>query len=170
MMEDGRVFSVSDTGSSGLISPLPPSVSYPAVTYDHNAVVGRLPRNKDRVCFVRISSASSVATRVQVGSCAAIAEADQLNQAFLDKLAGVSLTTDGAAEVARLSADRARRILKAKSAGSTLPDDVIRARRTLAIAAMELTAIESSSLSSQAISADTIRSVLRAQRPRLPRK
>jgi hypothetical protein len=164
MWEEGTVIEVDKAGGSIAAFALPSPVSY-----EIHAAGGRILKRNDPVCFDRDLKRPNIAVHVWAGSCAAAKLASQLVTTFHEQLGDAQLEEDGQQEVLRMSADRAARILRPLRRGDQLPDVVKRARLALATAAMELMATEAANIEGK-ITANSLRDVLRGQRPSLPRK
>lgn len=183
MFEDGTV-SGTPTVKGGFIRP---AGGGPLVSYSGSVVTSKKkPNASDPVCFERISPGSTIARDVRFGSCqmafpggghpdgiASMSLENHLENAFstaFGQMDGAKLSEDGRTEVSRMSAERAARIQRPLRKGKPLPESVKKARLSLAMAAMELMATEAAIASDGEITAESLRRVLRGQRPPLSRK
>lgn len=166
MAETGTAFSTDERG--GLISPEKPSspVSYDAIAIAAGG--GRPPGEHERVTFER-APGKDFATSVRVTSSANAELTFVLRTAFETRLEADRLSDATRAEVVRLAADRAARAHRNAAPGEGVAEKVLEARIALATAAMALLAVESDSVPLEGLTAGDLRSVLRRQRPRLPR-
>ena len=163
MAEQGTIISGDNAG--GLIKAATPS----PVTYDASAVKsGRMPQKHDTVCFERAKPTDTVATDVRVGTCAVANLAQTLQHTFHENAGDLTLGHAAHAEIDRLANQRAVRVLKPIPGADALPEELLAARVALAQATMFLLAVEVRMLEGD-ISAETLRAVLRQQRPTLPR-
>lgn len=163
MAEQGTIISGDNAG--GLIKAATPS----PVTYDASAVKsGRMPQKHDMVCFERAKPTDTVATDVRVGTCAAANLAQTLQHTFHENAGDLALGHAARAEIDRLANQRAVRVLKPIPGADAVPEELLAARVALAQATMLLLAVEVRMLEDD-ISAETLRAVLRRQRPTLPR-
>ncbi len=184
MREDGII--VGEPNASG--GSIQPASGGPLVRYSGHAVVGKpTPRKSEPVCFKRVFKGAMTASEVRFGACGALprsgdgGDGDEdaaslqrhLEAAFrasFEAIPDMALSADARAEVARMSAERARRILRPLPNGEPLPDGVKSARFQLAEAAMSLMATEAATASDKTVTAEALCRALRDQRPPLPRK
>lgn len=162
MSEDGTAFSTDKDG--GHIN----APAAPALTYKNSAVIGRLPRDLEPVCFVRDPNDRAIATEVRAGSCAAANLAKSFKATFDEQLAGRDIGEAAHGEIKRLADQRAERALRAAPGVATVPDHLLKARSAVGHATMVLLAIEVQSLDGE-VTVKTLRTILRRQRPTLPR-
>lgn len=164
MPEEGKV-ALADPAGGSINAAAPSPVRYSAAV-----VQGRMPNPFETVCFTRNPNNREVASRVRVGSCAVAAIAAELEGAFHSQFGDTPLAKHAQKEVFRMSADRAERILLPMPDGAPVTRAVKNARLAMAVAAMKLMAVEAMSANYEDnISAKSLRDVLRAQRPKLPR-
>lgn len=166
MSETGTVLDADLEG--GIILAMGGGIS--PVNYNRQVVVGDMPRRFQSVLFDRRADDPGVASKVKVKTGAAEALKLQLETAFHQRIGDATLTEDARREVSRISAARATRILRPLPSGHQAPDAVKTARLALATAAMELMATEAASTVENEITANSLRDVLRGQRPPFPKK
>ncbi|OYU14445.1 MAG: hypothetical protein CFE37_10635 [Alphaproteobacteria bacterium PA4] len=163
MTEVGTATNVAYSGAGDIIV----ATVAQNIHYQSRAIIGDTPSNGQTVSFVRTAPGSLVAASVWVGT-GAPGLANQLEQTFHAKSAGVTLDPTGVTEMQRLAVERAQRVLKT-APGSAYSHDVAAARFALAVAAMELLAVEAASMKPGTVDAKALRAIQRRQRPSLPR-
>lgn len=168
MVEKGTVaFGV--TRSRGRINPS--NGDGQQVKFTSGAVkVSRQLRPHETVSFQRTSPGALTAAWVRPVTSDEAALSLKLATAFDKKIGGSRIRATEQKEISRISMQRAKRILKPVPGADGIPDDVRKARTALAIAAMQLMAIEAvHSAEGGKITSKSLGDVLRRQRPRLPK-
>lgn len=160
MAENGTVFSAGTGG--GFIDAEPPS----PVHYDASAVRGPTPRDEQLVWFNRAVGDNTVAAWVSTTPPGATDLAASLEDTFHTAFGARPLSDGAKAEIARLAADRAGRILRPAASDTPASDAVVAARLALANTAMTLLAVEAEG---DDVTCEQLRGILRQQRPSLPR-
>ena len=168
MLELGKVADVNE--SRGRINPNHGNGEQ--VRFTTKVVAGSRTqlRPGETVSFRRTLPGGTVASWVQLYTGTEAELSLRLETAFLDTLGESRLDVAQQKKVSRMSAERAALILTPAPGSNRVPDAVLEARTTLAIAAMALMATEAVHLAEDGkITAKSLGDVLRRQRPRLPR-
>jgi hypothetical protein len=127
-------------------------------------------RSHETVLFTRTSPGGLNASSVWPMTSDEAALSFKLATAFEKNIGGSRIQTTEQKEIARIAMQRAKRILKPLPGADGVPEDVRKARTALAIAAMQLMAIEAvHSAEGGKITSKSLGDVLRRQRPRLPK-
>ena len=168
MLEQGTVADV--TAKRGRINP--DHGNGEQVKFTIGAVDGsrKQLRTGETVLFLRENSSATIASWVRPVTGGEAALAIRLEAAFPDEFRASRLDAVVRNKVSRMSAERATLILCPAPGMDRVPDTVLEARTTLAIAATALIATEAvHSAEYDKITAKSLGDVLRRQRARLPR-